>query len=177
VRIILLPADAASDVGGKLYLLGAAWSSILRADQPFSCAVATKFFVPWADGIARAEWRFELSLRDADGELIRLTAPDSAPTAIRVAGSFATRPEDAVTEDADFEAGFVVNFDLALKAGAYSWRVDVGDDRAEWPFRVLTPEEAARRAQRERERLVTVTAPTQAQPTVKPGAPRRRRSR
>jgi hypothetical protein len=63
-----------------------------------------------------------------------------------------------VTEDADFEAGFVVNFDLALRPAHIRGGL-MSATTARSGSSGLTPEEAVRRAQRERERFAAVTTP------------------
>lgn len=67
----IILADAASVVGGKLYLLGGGWDRVV-VDQPFPYshlfAVAVSFRVPWSETNARHQ--FTVEIQDEDGQVL-----------------------------------------------------------------------------------------------------------
>jgi hypothetical protein len=86
VKVILLLADAAQAVEGKLNILGGGWS--VTGPAPAPSAIAIKIEVPWDQ--ANKRHRLELALRDADGQPVRVPTPMG---------------EQAMTVAADFEVG------------------------------------------------------------------------
>ena len=73
VKITMLLADAAQQVGGKLYILGGGWSTTGSPTAPM--AVAIKIEVPWDRTNVSHDWR--LALVDADGRPVQ-TSDDRA---------------------------------------------------------------------------------------------------
>lgn len=67
----IILADAASLVGGKLYLLGGGWERLI-VNEPFPyrhlCAIAVAFRIPWAETNERHQ--FTVEVQDTDGQAL-----------------------------------------------------------------------------------------------------------
>jgi hypothetical protein len=121
VKITMMLADAAQQVGGKLYVLGGGWSSAPTPTPPM--AVVVKIEVPWDRSNESHEWR--LALVDADGRGVRVTDDQE----VHVAGRLEVGRPAGLPEGSPLDAPLVVNFmPLPLPAGRYEWRLEV----AEW---------------------------------------------
>jgi hypothetical protein len=62
----MLLCDAAEEANGKLYILGAGWTHVLRPDQPINMALAIVLHVPWE--LADQRHGLEVSLLKEDGQ-------------------------------------------------------------------------------------------------------------
>jgi hypothetical protein len=121
MKITMMLADAAQQVGGKLFVLGGGWSTAPTPTPPM--AVVVKIEVPWDRSNESHEWR--LSLVDADGRAVR--TPDDQD--VHVAGRLEVGRPPGLPEGSPLDAPLVVNFmPLPLPPGRYEWRLEV----AEW---------------------------------------------
>ncbi len=80
----MMLADAAQEVGGKLFILGGGWSIITGPIVP-PMAIALKVDVPWNEANQKHQW--ELVLTDADGKPATLETSEGAHE-IRIGGEF-----------------------------------------------------------------------------------------
>jgi hypothetical protein len=129
MRVTMLLADAAQEVGGKLYILGGGWS--VTGPNPTPQAVAVKVDVPWTE--ANLKHHFRLSLMSADGApVMMMNSPDGDEQPLRIEGDFETGRPAGLPAGTDLDFVFVVNLaPLPLTPGErFEWRLWI-DDRTE----------------------------------------------
>jgi hypothetical protein len=128
----MLLCDAAESVGGKLYILGGGWSTLLRPNFPTNMALAVKLGVPWHETNRQITLRAEL-LTD-DGQPVEL---DGNP--VHAEGQMEVGRPPGIRPGTSLDAPFVLNFGgVVLGPGGYVWQLTVdGRPRARTPFRVL----------------------------------------
>jgi hypothetical protein len=138
---MMMLADYAQAVNGKLYIVGGGWN-ILYVASP--TAVAIQMHVSWDLTNARHTWRLELL--DSDGAAVVVPGPVEEQ-AVALEGDFEVgRPPGAPLGS---EQGVVLAINLAplpLTAGArYEWRLSVnGQSDENWrlPFSFMGQPEA-----------------------------------
>lgn len=128
MRALLLLADAAQAVEGKLYILGGGWS--VTGPEPSPMAVAVKIEVPW--DLANQVHDVELTLLDEDGQ----PAPEGAP--LRIDG----RVE--VGRPPGLARGTALDVPLAVSVGPIAGLRPGG--RYEWVLRINSETNDAWRA-------------------------------
>lgn len=129
MEVTLLLCDAADEANGKLYVMGAGWTTVVP-DQPVPMALALLVAVPWD----QANQRFNLTakLMTADGEQVQVEGQD-----VTAGGDL------EVGRPAGIKPGTPLNLPLALKfqgvslpPGGYRWEVHIdGTLMASAPFR------------------------------------------
>jgi hypothetical protein len=118
VKITMLLADAAQQVGGKLYILGGGWSTTGSPTAPM--AVAIKIEVPWDRTNVSHDWR--LALVDADGRPVQ-TSDDRA---VEVSGQLEVGRPAGLPDGTPLDAPLVVSFgSMPLSPGRYEWRLEI----------------------------------------------------
>jgi hypothetical protein len=118
VKITMLLADAAQQVGGKLYILGGGWSTTGSPTAPM--AVAIKIEVPWDRTNVSHDWR--LALVDADGRPVQ-TSDDRA---VEVSGQLEVGRPAGLPDGTPLDAPLVVTFgSMPLSPGRYEWRLEI----------------------------------------------------
>jgi Family of unknown function (DUF6941) len=129
--VTMLLCDAADSVGGKLYILGGGWSTLLRPNVPTNMALAIKLGVPWHDANRRIPLRAEL-LTDESEPVEQNGEPVFAEGEIEVG-----RPP-GLHAGISLDAPMVLNFGgITLGPGGYVWQLSIdGQPRARTPFRV-----------------------------------------
>ena len=137
MKVTLLLADSAQEVGGKLYILGGGWSNIAPG-APF--AIAGKIEVPW--NLGAEEHEFRLELLDIDGhpvmvEVVQEDAegePRSEPIAL--GGKFATGIPAGIKPGTPLDGAFAINLGpgMPLEPGKrYEWRLSIdGQTEDDW---------------------------------------------
>lgn len=146
-KVTMMLADAAHEVGGKLYILGGGWTNITPGPAQF--AIACIVDVPWSK--TNQEHKFRLECVDLDGNPLMVPAeqgemPLAGEGAFGVGRPFGVRPGSALA------VAFVVPFMVVLPpSGEYEWRLSIeGETREEWrlPFttRPLPPGSAQAQA-------------------------------
>jgi hypothetical protein len=83
VKVTMMLADAAQEVGGKLYVLGGGWS--ITGPEPVPMAIALKLEVPWDR--TNLQHSLLLELLDEDGEPVLVPGQDGEEVALQVTGS------------------------------------------------------------------------------------------
>jgi uncharacterized protein DUF6941 len=128
----MLLCDAAESVGGKLYILGGGWSTLLRPNVPTNMALAVKLSVPWHETNRQITLLAELLTED--GEAVEIDG-----NVIRAEGQMEVGRPAGIRPGSSLDAPFVLNFGgVVLGPGVYVWRLTVdGQPRARTPFRVL----------------------------------------
>lgn len=132
-------ADAAQEVGGKLYILGGGWS--IKAAVPSPMAIALKIGVPWTETNKRHDVR--LLLLGEDGQPPGVVGPDGQPASAEVV----IGAQLEVGRPPGLPAGTELDAPLAINVGAiplmpgrgYVWRLEInGESQEHWqlPFRV-----------------------------------------
>jgi hypothetical protein len=118
VKITMLLADAAQQVGGKLYILGGGWSTTGSPTAPM--AVVIKIEVPWDRTNVSHDWR--LALVDADGRPVQ-TSDDRA---VEVSGQLEVGRPAGLPDGTPLDAPLVVTFgSMPLSPGRYEWRLEI----------------------------------------------------
>lgn len=114
----MMLADAAQQVGGKLYILGGGWSTTGSPSAPM--AVAIKIEVPWHSTNVGHDWR--LALVDADGRAVQTS--DDRP--VEVTGQLEVGRPAGLPEGTPLDAPLVVSFGaMPLRPGRYEWRLEI----------------------------------------------------
>jgi hypothetical protein len=128
VKVTMMLADAAQQVGGKLYILGGGWS--ITGPNPTPSALAIKIEVPWE--LANRPHDLLIELIDSDGRPVQIE--EGKPAQIlgkvevgRPAGLAAGTPLDA-------PLAVTIAPIAALKPGQrYLWRLSInGESQPDW---------------------------------------------
>jgi hypothetical protein len=118
VKITMMLADAAQQVGGKLYILGGGWSTTGSPTPPK--AVVIKIEVPWDRTNVGHDWR--LALVDADGRAVQT----SDERAVEVTGELEVGRPAGLPDGTPLDAPLVVSFGpMPLESGRYEWRLEI----------------------------------------------------
>jgi Family of unknown function (DUF6941) len=130
--VVMLLCDAAESVGGKLYILGGGWSTLLRPNFPINMALAVKLSVPWHE--TNRQITLQAELLTEDGEAVEIEG-----NPVRAEGQMELGRPPGIRPGSSLDAPFVLNFGgVALGPGGYVWQLTVdGQPRARTPFRVL----------------------------------------
>jgi len=128
----MLLCDAAEQQGGKLYILGAGWSTIHFSDVPVNMALAVKLAVPWDQ--ANEAHRMKAALLTEDGEPV-----DVGAGPVHAEGDIEVGRPPGLKRGTPLDVPFVLPFpNLVLPAGGYVWELEIdGTQMARTPFRVL----------------------------------------
>lgn len=120
-KIVMLLADSAQAVNGKLYILGGGWS--MTGPQPMPSAIAIKFEVPWE--AANRKHRIRIELLDSDGQPVMLPGPESPQPMLITADLEVGRPA-GLSPGTPLDSPFAINIGpLPLKGGRYEWRCTI----------------------------------------------------
>ena len=138
MKVTLLLADSAQEIGGKLYILGGGWS--LTGPEVGPMALAIKIDVPW--GAANQKHTFEIKLLSEDGgPPPMLTKEGLGQGEARFSGSFEVGRPPGLPPGTDIDTALAVQLGpLPLVPGqGYVWQVEIdGSTHDHWkrPFRV-----------------------------------------
>jgi hypothetical protein len=138
-KVLLILADAAQAVAGKLHILGGGWS-IIVAGAPF--AVAFKVEIPYSRGADQHEWR--LSLVDADGQpvLVPMNPEPAEPEPLVVGASFCTGIPPGITPGTPLDYVYTWSFGPGLPLlpnGRYQWQFELdGQTHEDWSLGFTT---------------------------------------
>lgn len=137
----MLLADAAQEVGGKLYILGGGWSVTGPVVGP--TAIAIKVDVPWND--ANRRHHFKLSLVGEDGGPPAMINQDGEVQQgdVSFEGELEVGRPPGISPGTDIDAALAINLGpLPLVPGRrYVWQLAInGQSPEEWhrPFSVRT---------------------------------------
>ncbi len=132
MKVTLLLADAAQEVGGKLYILGGGWS--ITGPDPTPSALAIKIEVPWVETNRKHE--IILSLLDEDYRPVLI---GDKPVEIR--GQFEVGRPPGLPAGIPIDAALAVNISpLPLQAGRrYVWKLSIDEETKEdWSVGFIT---------------------------------------
>ena len=127
----MLLADAAQEVGGKLYILGGGWS--VTGPTPTPMAIALKLEVPWDQ--TNVQHTLLLELVDEDGEPVLATDDQGEQVPLQVTGEFEAGRPPGIKPGTPIDSALAVNFGpLQLEPGRrYQWRLSIdGDTDEDW---------------------------------------------
>lgn len=134
MKVTMMLADAAQQVGGKLYILGGGWS---QTPPGHPSAVALYFQVPWDQ--SDDEHKFKLELLTSDGDAVL----DQEGNPIAIEGGIQTGRPPGLMKGTPLDASMAVSLPpLPLVPSRYEWRLTVGGQQHEdWrlPFNVIEP--------------------------------------
>lgn len=120
-KIVMLLADSAQAVAGKLYVLGGGWS--VTGPTPTPSAIAIKFEVPWE--AANRKHTVRIELLDSDGKPVLLPGAESLQPMLIQAELEVGRPPE-LSPGTPLDSPFAINIGpLPLKPGRYEWRCTV----------------------------------------------------
>ncbi len=130
----MLLCDAATESGGKLYILGGGWS-IVRAETA-SMALAIKMSIPWDQ--ANQPFKMLTKLVDEDGEPV---TPRGGDGPLQVDGEIEVGRPTGIKPGTPLDTPFALSFPpIPLDPGGYVWELEIdGTTMARTPFRVVTP--------------------------------------
>jgi hypothetical protein len=130
----MLLCDAAEEANGKLYILGAGWTHVLRPDQPINMALAIVLHVPWE--LADQRHGLEVSLLKEDGQPALL-----GDNPVKVQGSIEVRQSVGAKPGIELDAVTAITFaGISLPTGEYIWELLVdGEPSARTRFWVPGP--------------------------------------
>jgi hypothetical protein len=127
----MMLADAAQEVGGKLYILGGGWS--ITGPDPVPMAVALKLEVPWDR--TNMPHSLVLELLDEDGNAVLVPGPEEDQVPLQVTGDFEAGRPPGVKPGTPIDSALAVNFGpLPLEPGRrYQWRLSInGESDEDW---------------------------------------------
>ncbi len=120
-KIVMLLADSAQAINGKLYILGGGWS--ITGPQPTPSAIAIKFEVPWE--AANRKHKVRIELLDSDGQAVMLPGPQQPQPMLITADLEVGRPP-GILPGTSLDSPFAINLGpLPLRPGRYEWRCTV----------------------------------------------------
>jgi hypothetical protein len=128
----MLLCDSAQSIGGKLYILGGGFSTILGVPGGVSTmSLAIKIEVPWDQTNRKVQ--FEVKLLTEDGEQVDLgRGPVGGSGEFEVGRPAGLKPGSPI--DVPLALPFVA---MPLKPGGYVWELDInGTTMSRIPFRL-----------------------------------------
>jgi hypothetical protein len=131
VKVTMMLADAAQEVGGKLYVLGGGWS--ITGPEPVPMAIALKLEVPWDR--TNLQHSLLLELLDEDGEPVLVPGQDDEEVPLQVTGEFEAGRPAGIKPGTPIDSALAVNFGpLPLEGGRrYQWRLSIdGETDEDW---------------------------------------------
>lgn len=136
MRVMMLLADSAQEVNGKLYVLGGGWNILQTAPAP--TAVAMHIHVPWDRTNMQHRWRLELL--DGDGEPVLVPGPLGEQPLV-AEGAFEVGRPPGITPGSELGVSMALTIGPVplTPGGRYVWRLTIGDEtRDDWrlPFSV-----------------------------------------
>lgn len=135
MKVTMLLADSAQEVGGKLYILGGGWSITVPGTPS---AVAMKFEVPWDR--ANQRHKIELELVTADGEPV-LVGPEGEQVPLRIEGTLEVGRPVGLKPGTPIDAAMAINLGpLPLEPDRrYQWRLKIdGHEDEDWTLGFTT---------------------------------------
>jgi hypothetical protein len=140
MNVTLILADAAQEVGGKLYILGGGWS--VTGPEPTPMALAIKIGVPWDQ--ANRRHQFKIMLLGEDGERPQILEPATGqPQAVdfEFGGDLEVGRPPGLPPGTEIDAAMAVTLaPIPLIPGrGYVWRLEInGESKDHWQlaFRV-----------------------------------------
>ena len=136
MRVMMMLADSAQEVAGKLYILGGGWS--IMSATPTPSAVAVHIHIPWDRANAQHSWLLELV--DHDSEPVIVPGP-AGEQPLRVGGNFEVGRPPGVPYGSELGISFAVTLGPIplTPGGRYVWRLSINDEtRDDWrlPFSI-----------------------------------------
>jgi hypothetical protein len=131
VKVTMMLADAAQEVGGKLYILGGGWS--ITGPDPLPMAIALKLEVPWDR--TNEQHSLLIELLDDDGNPVLVEGPEEDAVPLQVTGEFEAGRPPGIKPGTPIDSALAVNFGpLPLEPGRrYQWRLSIdGDTDEDW---------------------------------------------
>jgi hypothetical protein len=131
VKVTMMLADAAQEVGGKLYILGGGWSITGPGAAPM--AIALKIEVPWDR--TNEKHSLLLELLDEDGVPVLFPGPDDEQVPLQVSGDLEVGRPVGIKPGTPIDSALAISFGpLQLDAGRrYQWRLAIdGETDEDW---------------------------------------------
>jgi hypothetical protein len=143
MRVMMLLADSAQEVNGKLYILGGGWN--VMGSPPSPMAVAIHIHVPWDRTNIQHAWLLELV--DHDSEPVMVPGP-VGEQAVLVGGNFEIGRPPGVPYGSELGVSLAVTIGQLplVPGGRYVWRLTLdGQTNDDWrlPFSVVAPPQGA----------------------------------
>jgi hypothetical protein len=141
-KVMMLLADAAQAVGGKLNVLGGGWSII--GPDPASFAIAVYLQTPWDQ--ANTTHTFRLELLDSDGQQVLLPQPDGGEEPIVIEGQHEAGRPPGLKPGTPLDGAFAIQFaGVPLPPGQrLEFRLTIdGETHEDWTLPFTTRPEVA----------------------------------
>jgi hypothetical protein len=128
VKVTVLVADAAQELGGKIYALGVGWSVIPTPTPPHALIILID--VDWTETNRRFNLRAELVDSDMQPVMVQ-TGVGEQP--VQIEGEVEVGRPAGLPPGSSIRVPFVASFGpLVLVAGSrYEWRVTINGEREE----------------------------------------------
>lgn len=130
MKVIILLADSAQAVNGKLYVLGGGWS--ITGPNPSPSALAIKIEVPWDE--ANKKHKMKLQLLDTDGRPVIIPTPvGEQPLLLEGEFEVGRPPGLKPGTPIDFAAAFNMPPFPLKPDGRYVWKLWInGESNENW---------------------------------------------
>lgn len=134
MKAVVLLADWAEAINGKLYIQGGGWSRVVPTPPGIiNCALAIRFLVGWEE--TNVPHKVVIKLVDADGKPVvpqvppGMGAPGLALAPIEVQSQLEVGRPTGVTIGQDLDAVVAINLiGLPLRKGRYTFLLEVNDE-------------------------------------------------
>ncbi len=139
MKVVMLLADAAQAVGGKLYILGGGWS--VTGPGPLPSALALKIEVPWDQ--ANQRHNLQLALVDGDGQPVQVPTP-VGERPLELTAQFEVGRPPGIVPGTPLDVAMAITLEpLPLRPGRrYVWRCTIdGNTHEDWQAAFTTREE------------------------------------
>jgi hypothetical protein len=137
MRATMLLCDFAEEINGKLYTMGAGWTTLHRIEEPANMAVAVLLHFEWTE--TNKKHTIELELQTEDGALVEQGAGDDVRI-IRLSTVIEVGRPPGVKPGSEINAALSSAINgLILTKGGYVWVLRAGETTlARAPFSVGT---------------------------------------
>jgi len=118
----VLLCDAAQEVGGKLFILGAGWSRAL-SQGPVTMALAIKLSLPWHT--ANHPMEILIALLTEDGRPV----PDASGKPVQIEGNLEVGRPPGLRQGTHLDSSFAITVTaLPLLPGHYRWELSIAKE-------------------------------------------------
>jgi hypothetical protein len=137
MRATMLLCDFAEEINGKLYTMGAGWTTLHRVDQPANMSLAILLHFGWNE--TNKKHSIELELQTEDGELVEQGEGDAAQP-LRILTVIEVGRPPGVKPGSEINAALASAINgVTLSKGGYVWVLRAGTQEvARCPFAVGT---------------------------------------
>lgn len=136
MKVMMMLADFAQAVNGKLYIMGGGWS--LTGPMPNPSAIAIKIEVPWDE--ANRKHNLKLELMDSDDRPVLVPAP-ARNTPLTISCDFEVVRPAGIVQGTPIDVPIAFNMGpIPLESGKrFVWKLSIdGNAKDEWQLAFST---------------------------------------